>query len=89
MEANGGSQKAPCRQPSRARRATWIWAADGSGVYYQMEERGENNLYFCVSLTGAVKKITKGGHVLNGVSMANNGQAAATLSHASEARPVS
>ncbi len=78
MEANGGSKKLLAGNlPSSPGGVDW--AADGSGVYYQMEERGENNLYFC-AVTGALKKITKGGHVLNGVSMANNGQAAATLS---------
>ncbi|MGB8952257.1 MAG: S9 family peptidase [Candidatus Aminicenantales bacterium] len=55
------------------------WAKDNSGLYYQMQERGESNLYF-VSLRGAVKKITKGAHVLSRISIAGNGQAAATLS---------
>jgi len=54
------------------------WAPDGSGVYYQMEENGENNLYFA-STSGAIKKITKGAHVLGGISLADNGQATAAL----------
>lgn len=54
------------------------WAPDNSGVYYQMDSSGETNLYFA-GLAGAVKKITKGAHVLSGVSAAKNGQAAAIL----------
>jgi dipeptidyl aminopeptidase/acylaminoacyl peptidase len=78
MDSNGGSKKLLAGNlPSSP--GNVIWAADNSGLYYQMEERGENNLYF-VSLVGAVKKVTKGAHVLSGVSIAKNGQAAATIS---------
>ena len=78
MDSNGGSKKLLAGNlPSSP--GNVIWAADNSGLYYQMEERGENNLYF-VSLAGAVKKVTKGAHVLSGVSIAKNGQAAATIS---------
>lgn len=78
MDSNGGSKKLLAGNlPSSP--GNIIWAADNSGLYYQMEERGENNLYF-VSLAGAVKKVTKGAHVLSGVSIAKNGQAAATIS---------
>jgi dipeptidyl aminopeptidase/acylaminoacyl peptidase len=78
MDLNGGSKKLLAGNlPSSP--GNIIWAADNSGLYYQMEERGENNLYF-VSLAGAVKKVTKGAHVLSGVSIAKNGQAAATIS---------
>jgi dipeptidyl aminopeptidase/acylaminoacyl peptidase len=78
MDAKGGSKKLLAGNlPSSPGGVDW--ASDDSGVYYQMEEGGENNLYFC-AVAGAPKKITKGVHVLNGVSMANNGQAAATLS---------
>jgi dipeptidyl aminopeptidase/acylaminoacyl peptidase len=78
MDSNGGSKKLLAGNlPSSP--GNVIWAADNSGFYYQMEERGENNLYF-VSLAGAIKKVTKGAHVLSGVSIAKNGQAAATIS---------
>ena len=78
MDSNGGSKKLLAGNlPSSP--GNVIWAADNSGLYYQMEERGENNLYF-VSLAGAVKKVTKGAHVLSGVSIAKNGQAGATIS---------
>lgn len=77
MDSNGGSKRMLAGNlPSSP--SNVIWAADNSGLYYQMQEWGESNLYF-VSLAGAIKKITKGGQVLSGGSIAANGQVAATL----------
>lgn len=57
------------------------WAADSSGVYYSMEERGEANEYFLpLAPGGAPKKITNGTHMLTGLSIAGNGQVAAVRS---------
>ena len=55
------------------------WAPDGSGLYYLMRERGVSVLYF-VSTNQKIRKITKGVHYLSGLSIANNGQVASTLS---------
>jgi len=78
MDAGGGSKKLLAGGlPSSP--GVVDWSADNSGVYYQMEESGENNLYF-VTTGGAVRKVTKGARVLAGVSIARNGQAAATIS---------
>ena len=55
------------------------WAADGTGVFYSMEERGSSNIYFA-SLDGKVRKVTDGTHVLSGYSISDNGQAAAVRS---------
>jgi len=55
------------------------WAADSSGLYYLMREKGVSNLYF-VSVDGKIKKITEGVHYLSGISLAKNGQVAATRS---------
>jgi len=55
------------------------WATDGSGVYYDMEESGSSHIYFA-SISGKVRKVTDGVHVLEGYSMANNGQVAAVRS---------
>jgi len=55
------------------------WAADSSGLYYLMAEKGVSNLYF-VSLKGKIKKVTEGVHYLSGLSLARNEQAAATIS---------
>jgi dipeptidyl aminopeptidase/acylaminoacyl peptidase len=52
------------------------WAPDGSGLYYSMQEVGQQNTYF-VPLTGGPKKVTEGVHLISGVSIANNGRAAA------------
>ncbi|HEV8486027.1 MAG TPA: S9 family peptidase [Blastocatellia bacterium] len=52
------------------------WSADGSGVYYDMEEQGSSHIYFA-GVDGKVKKVTDGAHVLAGYSIANNGQVAA------------
>jgi dipeptidyl aminopeptidase/acylaminoacyl peptidase len=77
MDSSGGSKRLLAGNlPSSPSNA--VWAADDSGVYYQMEERGEANIYF-VPLNGTVRKVTKGAHVLSGVSVAKNGQAAATV----------
>ncbi len=57
----------------------YTWAADGSGLYYLMAERGESNLYF-LSTTGKINKITEGVHYLSELSLAKNGQLATTLS---------
>jgi dipeptidyl aminopeptidase/acylaminoacyl peptidase len=55
------------------------WAADGTGVFYSMEERGSSNIYFA-SLDGKLRKVTDGTHVLSGYSISDNGQAAAVRS---------
>ena len=61
------------------------WAADSSGVYFSMEERGEANEYFLSAATGgAPKKITSGTHMLTSMSIAGNGQAAAVRSSVKE-----
>ena len=55
-----------------------VWATDGSGVYYSMEERGEANEYFVAVAQGSQpKRVTNGAHMLTNVSIAKNGQAVA------------
>jgi dipeptidyl aminopeptidase/acylaminoacyl peptidase len=56
-----------------------IWAADSSGVYYLMAEKGESNANFA-ALDGKIKKITEGTQYLAGLSLSRSGQAAAVLS---------
>jgi dipeptidyl aminopeptidase/acylaminoacyl peptidase len=75
MDAQGGGKRMWAgKLPSSPRDV--IWAADSSGVYYEMEEKGETNLYFA-PVDAPVKKVTSGVHVLAGVSMSKSGQAAA------------
>jgi dipeptidyl aminopeptidase/acylaminoacyl peptidase len=57
------------------------WAADSSGVYYTMEQRGETNTYFVSIKEGsAPRAVTTGSHVLGAVSISSGGQAAAVRS---------
>lgn len=84
MEAGGGGKRMLAgRLPSSPRVVGW--ASDGAGVYYSMEERGEDNLYFVAMTAGtAPRKVTSGAHVLQGVSIATGGQAAAVRSSVKE-----
>jgi dipeptidyl aminopeptidase/acylaminoacyl peptidase len=78
MAADGGNKKLLAgglpNSPSNIR-----WAFDSSGLYYLMREKGESNLYF-ISTGGKIKKITEGVQYISGVSIARNGQVAATRS---------
>jgi len=61
------------------------WATDGSGVYYSMQERGAQNLYFVGVAPGSTpRRITEGAHVLSMVSVARAGVAAAVRSSVKE-----
>jgi dipeptidyl aminopeptidase/acylaminoacyl peptidase len=51
------------------------WAPDGTGVYYDMEEKGSSHIYF-ISIDGKTRQITQGTGVLDAYTMANNGQVA-------------
>ena len=78
MDNTGGNKKLWVGGlPSSPRGVSW--AADGSGVYYGMEEQGSSHIYFA-SVDGKIRKVTGGTHVLSSYSMANNGQVAATRS---------
>jgi len=41
-----------------------IWARDNSGVYISVDSEGSRNLHF-VSLTGQIRQVTQGKHMLN------------------------
>ncbi len=80
MEASGGRKRlwvgALPSSPSNI-----AWAPDGSGVYYSMQEEGEENTWFAPADQGLPpKKMTNGAHVLSGITFAKNGQAAAIRS---------
>ncbi|MCX6595822.1 MAG: S9 family peptidase [Acidobacteria bacterium] len=78
MDTAGNSKKVwAAGLPSRPADVTW--APDNSGVYYSMEERGTENLYF-VALDGKPRQVTDGMHMLRSFSMAANGQTAAIRS---------
>lgn len=82
MDKHGGSQRVWADNlPSSPGNITW--AADGSGVYYMMGDRGETNICFA-PVNGKIRKITEGVHVLSGLSMALNGQVATVRSRFKE-----
>src|SRR5204862_1704302 len=76
--AGGGSRQWLTSLPSSATDITW--AADSSGVYYSMEERGDANHYFAPIESAQPKRVTNGTHMLTAVSIAKNGQAVAVRS---------
>jgi dipeptidyl aminopeptidase/acylaminoacyl peptidase len=49
-----------------------IWATDGSGVYFNVDSEGSKNLYFA-TITGQVRQITTGKHVLTVSDVGANG----------------
>src|SRR5262245_26533789 len=58
------------------------WAPDGSGVYYSMQESGEENTWFAPADIGLPpRKVTSGTHMLTSLSIAKNGQTAAVRSN--------
>jgi dipeptidyl aminopeptidase/acylaminoacyl peptidase len=58
-----------------------IWAPDGSGIYVTAQNQGAENLYFA-PLTGGVKQITEGKHMLGISDIANGRVAVGTVSSA-------
>jgi dipeptidyl aminopeptidase/acylaminoacyl peptidase len=54
------------------------WSADGSGVYFNAESEGAENVYFA-SLDGGVRAVTEGRHVLAMSSFSDDGIAVATV----------
>jgi dipeptidyl aminopeptidase/acylaminoacyl peptidase len=48
------------------------WAADGSGIYFTVQDRGSSNLYFA-SVRGEVRQITQGKHMLSVTDLRPNG----------------
>jgi dipeptidyl aminopeptidase/acylaminoacyl peptidase len=55
-----------------------VWAPDGTGVYFDAEDRGSRNVQFA-SINGGVKAVTTGTHVLTFDSASRDLSAAGTL----------
>jgi dipeptidyl aminopeptidase/acylaminoacyl peptidase len=79
MDSTGGRKRLWVGNlPSSPSNVTW--APDGSGVYYSMEQEGEENTWFAPADQGlAPRRVTSGVHVLSAVSFAENGRAAGVL----------
>ena len=54
------------------------WAADGSGLYFQVNDHGTRNVEF-VSLSGAMRQLTHGAHMLGLDSISRTGVGAGTV----------
>jgi dipeptidyl aminopeptidase/acylaminoacyl peptidase len=60
-----------------------IWAQDGSGIYFSAESEGYRNLYFA-PLSGQVRKVTEGKHMLSTEEISKGGVAIGTLADATQ-----
>ena len=79
MDINGGQKRHLAGNlPNSPSSVTW--AADSSGVFYSMSEKGVSNIYFA-AIEGAIKKVMDGNHNLSGFSLAENGQVATVRSN--------
>jgi dipeptidyl aminopeptidase/acylaminoacyl peptidase len=56
------------------------WAPDGSGVFFDAQDRGSQNVYFAPVAGGAVKAVTSGTHILTLDSASKDLMAAGTES---------
>jgi dipeptidyl aminopeptidase/acylaminoacyl peptidase len=56
------------------------WAADGSGLYFNVSELGTRNVYF-VDRDGGVSQVTRGNHLLDFSSMTDDGFMVGTRSN--------
>jgi dipeptidyl aminopeptidase/acylaminoacyl peptidase len=64
------------------------WTKDSSGVYFTVDEKGSTSIYFAAlanastsgSASGAPRRVTDGVHMLAGLSVSDNGQAAVVRS---------
>jgi dipeptidyl aminopeptidase/acylaminoacyl peptidase len=63
MNADGSNPRAVTASLDRSPQGI-IWAADGSGIYFSVENEGSRNLMF-TTLAGGVRAVTKGAHVLS------------------------
>jgi len=78
MDKNGGSKRVWAENLNNSP-SNVTWAADNSGVYFTLEEKGSMQIYFAPT-NGQIRKLTNGVQALNGFSLASNGQAATVRS---------
>lgn len=78
MDAQGG-QKRELAGALASSPSNLTWAADGSGVYFSLGERGRTHLYFA-PLKGALRTICDAPQMLLGWSLSKEGRVAAVRS---------
>ena len=74
MDKSGGQKRVWAEKLNDSPSST-TWAPDNTGVYFQVRELGSTSIYFA-PVSGPSKKLTDGARVLNGLSIARNGNAA-------------
>ena len=77
MNADGSNVRPLTTDMDRSNLSGMEWAADNSGVYFNVRETGHSNIYF-VSTDGNVRKVTEGEHILSMSNTSNNGIAVGT-----------
>ena len=82
MDADGGNVRALTEKLDRSP-SGMMWAPDGGGVYFNVENEGSRNLYF-VSLRGDVRAVTKGAQVLTVSDLGRSFLAVGTMSTTSK-----
>jgi dipeptidyl aminopeptidase/acylaminoacyl peptidase len=65
----------------------FIWAPDGSGLYFTVSDAGSTNTYF-VAVGGGVRKVTEGTHILGISSLSTSGIMVGTRSTPKEPADV-
>jgi dipeptidyl aminopeptidase/acylaminoacyl peptidase len=60
-----------------------MWATDGSGIYFDIQDQGNQNLWFA-PLNGQARKVTDGKHVINVNDIGSDGTALGTLTSPTE-----
>lgn len=86
MNADGSNPRSLTPQLDRSP-AGLMWAADGSGIYFNAESEGSRNLYFA-SLGGQVRQVTRGAQVLTVTDIGKGGVAVGTSSTATRPNDV-
>ena len=59
------------------------WAPDGSGVYFACDDKGASNLHFA-SVSGGVRRVTQGNHLLSITGLNASGTAVGMLTSSSK-----
>jgi dipeptidyl aminopeptidase/acylaminoacyl peptidase len=78
MDADGGNPRVIATEMGR-RPGIVGWASDGSGVYFNAQLRGTNNLYLA-PLDGEVRPVSSGNHMLSVSTVSGDGTAVGVVS---------
>jgi dipeptidyl aminopeptidase/acylaminoacyl peptidase len=77
MNADGSNVRVLAPEMDRSP-GSLTWASDGRGIYFTAQDRGVRNLHYA-PLSGSVRQVTQGNHMVALGDMASNGLAVATV----------